>query len=173
MYAWRRYPGFVVLVVALLVLLGRATEVAPGALRTIAAAPATGTAVFNETFTGTSVTDPTVVGLNSGVSSAGGPCLTGATSSPPAGQSNLGPCSSSNQQSGPVPPRGTTPGYLQLTDSGTSRDGAVLFNSPLPATAGVQFTFEQYQYGGKEYQGTTADGIGFFLVNGSANLTAP
>src|SRR5262249_45836799 len=107
MYAWRRYQVLVVLVVALLVLLGRATEVAPGALRATDAAPATGTQIFNEGFTGASVTNPLIVGLSSGVSSAGGPCLTGATSSPPAGQSNLGPCSSTNQQSGPVPTRGT------------------------------------------------------------------
>ncbi|BDZ41754.1 hypothetical protein GCM10025865_10530 [Paraoerskovia sediminicola] len=44
----------------------------------------------------------------------------------------------------------------------------MLYNKPIPATAGISFTFDQYQYGG-----TGADGIGFFLVDGSTNLTAP
>ena len=44
--------------------------------------------------------------------------------------------------------------------------GSVLYNRPVPATAGVSITLDQYQYGG-----TGADGIGFFLVDGSTNLT--
>ena len=45
--------------------------------------------------------------------------------------------------------------------------GSVLYNRPIPASAGVSMVFRQFQYGG-----TGADGIGFFLVDGSTNLTA-
>ena len=61
---------------------------------------------------------------------------------------------------------GAPDGYLQLTDSSGNRAGSILYNKPLPATAGVSVTFEQYQYGGNG-----ADGVGFFLVDGSTSLT--
>ena len=61
---------------------------------------------------------------------------------------------------------GAPDGYLQLTDAAGNRAGSILYNKPIPATAGVSLTFEQYQYGGNG-----ADGIGFFLVDGSTSLT--
>jgi uncharacterized repeat protein (TIGR01451 family) len=58
------------------------------------------------------------------------------------------------------------PGYLQLNDAGTSAVGTILYNRPVPASAGISVVFEQYQYGGNG-----ADGIGFFLVDGATELT--
>ena len=119
--------------------------------------PTGGTTIVDETFTGPSVADPawTVQGDT---------CLTGAITAPPAGAAQIPTCAS--HRTGPVPAIGATPGYLQLTDTTTQRAGSVLYNRPIPATAGVTITFDQFQYGG-----TGADGIGFFLVDGSTNLT--
>ncbi len=117
-----------------------------------AAAPAT--ILVNETFSGATVSDPLITGT-------GSTCLTGATASTP----TLAACPTA--QSGPVPPRGVTPGYLQLTDAANNKAGAVFYNRPIPASAGIDATFELYQYGG-----TGADGITFFLVDGSTQLTA-
>ena len=39
-------------------------------------------------------------------------------------------------------------GYLQLTDTATFARGSILYNRPVPATAGVSITLDQYQYGG-------------------------
>ncbi len=119
--------------------------------------PTGGTTIVDETFTGRSVADPawTVQGDT---------CLTGAITAPPAGAAQIPTCAT--HRTGPVPGLGVTPGYLQLTDTTTQRAGSVLYNSPIPATAGVTITFDQFQYGG-----TGADGIGFFLVDGSTDLT--
>ncbi|MCD4527122.1 sortase domain-bontaining protein [Nocardioides sp. cx-173] len=119
--------------------------------------PTGGTTIVDETFTGSTVPDPAW-------SAQGEACLTGARTAPPAGAANIPTCA--GQRSGPVPALGATPGYLQLTDTSTQSAGSVLYNRPIPATAGVTITFDQFQYGG-----TGADGIGFFLVDGATNLT--
>ncbi|MEJ3405479.1 hypothetical protein WDJ51_12120 [Rathayibacter sp. YIM 133350] len=118
--------------------------------------PTGGTTVVAESFEGSSVADPNWVALNDA-------CLTGANGAPPAGSANFPDCST--HRNGAVPPLAVTPGYLQLTDNGGFTRGAALYNLPIQATAGVSITFEQYQYGG-----SGADGIGFFLVDGSTNL---
>lgn len=118
--------------------------------------PDTGSTVTDETFTDASVDDSAWQAL-------GGACLTGR---PASGGTGVVP-SCAAQQTGPVPAMGTTPGYLQLTDSAGNRAGSILYNRPIPATAGVSITFDQFQYGGNG-----ADGIGFFLVDGSTDLTA-
>lgn len=118
--------------------------------------PTTGSTIVTETFQGDSVLDPAWEAL-------GTACLTGR---PAGGGSGVIPdCAPS--QTGPVPPTGVTPGYLQLTDTQNNQAGSILYNRPIPATAGISVTFEQYQYGGNG-----ADGIGFFLVDGSTDLTA-
>ncbi|GAA2235414.1 hypothetical protein GCM10010401_04110 [Rarobacter faecitabidus] len=61
---------------------------------------------------------------------------------------------------------GTTPGWLQLTDTGSNRTGGILYNQALPATGGLIVTFDQAQYGGNG-----ADGISFFLSDGAYQLT--
>lgn len=119
-----------------------------------------GSELLTETFTGSSVADPGFQPLNS-------TCLTGASGPPPAGASTTGPCTDAGQTTPPVPTPGQTPGWLQLTDQGGFHKGGLLYNRPLPGNGGLQVTFEQYQYGG-----TGADGISFFLVDGSADLTS-
>src|SRR5262249_24983284 len=118
----------------------------------------TGTALVNETFSNSTVSDPnfTVQGRT---------CLTGANAPPPAGSANIPQCPAN--QSGPVPPRGVVPGYLQFTDAANNEAGSILYNRPIPSSAGVVATFEQWQYGGNG-----ADGISFFLVDGATTLTA-
>src|SRR6478735_10425867 len=120
--------------------------------------PTGGTGVVNEGFSGSSVSDPSWT-------AQGRTCLTGAGAAPPAGAAQIPQCPAT--QNGPVPPRGVTPGYLQLTDASNNAAGSVLYNRPIPASAGISITLRQFQYGG-----TGADGIGFFLVDGATNLTA-
>lgn len=109
----------------------------------------------------------------------GSACLTGAARVPvvPIGDHPLHGCPT--VQNGPVPPGSGAPyGYLQLTDASHDQAGAVLFDTPLPAADGLDITFEQWQYGsttpspigpGMQH----ADGISFFLTDGTAELTAP
>ncbi|MBB5871858.1 putative repeat protein (TIGR01451 family) [Allocatelliglobosispora scoriae] len=130
-------------------------------MRTATAAPPPGggTVIVDETFDGASVPDPAwrVDGVT---------CLTGtpAGSTPPAGGAQIPSCQ--GHTSGPVPPVGVTPGYLQLTDTAGNVAGDILYQRPVPATAGLSVVFEQYQYGGNE-----ADGIGFFLVDGATTAS--
>ncbi len=56
-------------------------------------------------------------------------------------------------------------GKLRLTDRDGSLAGYTLYNSPLPTRAGLDISFSQYQWGG-----TGADGINFFLTDGSYEL---
>ncbi|GAA4228685.1 hypothetical protein GCM10022254_19280 [Actinomadura meridiana] len=73
---------------------------------------------------------------------------------------------------GPVPPGDAAPrGYLQLTDAHDEQTGAVLFDSPIPAAGGLDVSFEQWQYGNTTRG--AADGLSFFLVDGSTSLTTP
>ena len=53
---------------------------------------------------------------------------------------------------------GMIPGYLQFTDARDQRAGDILYDRPIPATAGLIVTFDQWQYGG-----TGADGAIFLL----------
>ncbi len=118
--------------------------------------PTTGSLIVDASFSAATVTDAAWTGL-------GSTCLTGA----PAGSvpsPTINNCDS--RRTGPVPALGVTPGYLQLTDAGRSSVGTLLYNRPIPASAGISVVFEQYQYGGNG-----ADGIGFFLVDGATDLT--
>ena len=118
--------------------------------------PTTGSLIVDESFSSATVPDSAWSGL-------GATCLTGApAASVPSPTINN--CDS--RRTGPVPAQGVTPGYLQLNDAATSAVGTILYNRPIPASAGISVVFEQYQYGGNG-----ADGIGFFLVDGATNLT--
>ena len=140
----------------------------PSAEHVAAQSTGSGSTLLDENFQGSSVPDHNWVAL-------GDACLTGATEAPPAGQSNLGPCQLTTES----PPIGgdqsDQSGYLQLTDAEYDREGAVLYNQALPSSGGVDVTFEQWQYGGSSsFAGPAgADGIGFFLVDGAADLTSP
>lgn len=148
---------------ALRVLLSIVTAGAVVALPTTASAappPTGGTVIVDETFSGATVPDPAW-------KIDGTTCLTGAASgaTPPAGAAQIPACQ--NHRSGPVPPMGTVPGYLQLTDTAGFVAGDILYQRPIPSTAGLSVVFEQYQYGGNE-----ADGIGFFLVDGATTASS-
>ncbi len=121
-------------------------------------AAAVGTVLLNETFTGSSVADARAFALNDA-------CLTGASlgSTPPPGTSNLSDCQGHTNG---TPPAGVTPGWLQLTDVAQGRTGGMVFDRALPARAGLVVEFDQAQYGG-----SGADGIGFFLTDGSRVLS--
>ncbi|MFG2697135.1 LPXTG cell wall anchor domain-containing protein [Kitasatospora sp. NPDC048407] len=125
---------------------------------------ATGSPLLQEDFTGATA-DPRFVAVGSA-------CLTGAPTSPlgPDGRP-LGGCPL--PQVGPVPPLDGSPfGYLRITDSSNDQNGAVLFEQALPANAGLDVSFDQWQYGSTT-PATPADGISFFLVNGDVSLDHP
>lgn len=139
---------------------GAASAAAPAAVRQ------GGSPLVTETFTGATA-DPGFVAV-------GAACLTGAAATatpPPAGDHPLGGCRT--DRTGPVPPAGGAPhGYLQLTDASHDQSGAVLYDHALPATEGLDVTFDQWQYGSTTPD-TPADGISFFLVDGDTSLTHP
>ncbi|MFT2691471.1 lectin-like domain-containing protein [Clavibacter zhangzhiyongii] len=114
--------------------------------------------LIRESFAGASVTDPAWKPLGSA-------CLTRATSAPASGSSTLGVCGSRTQ----APPASANPGALQLTDNRPSAVGGVVYDSAIPASGGLDITFDQYQYGTSS---GGADGIGFFLTDGSVPLTS-
>src|SRR5689334_12952857 len=53
-------------------------------------------------------------------------------------------------------------GWLQLTTNGGSQAGSAIYNTAFPSTQGVVAEFDAVAYGG-----TGADGISFFLLDGS------
>ncbi|SDN85618.1 hypothetical protein SAMN05660199_00858 [Klenkia soli] len=113
-----------------------------------------GSLLVDETFTGASVDDPELRAL-------GDACLTAATA--PATGTGPGSCTST------TPAADGRGGWLQLTPAVDFRSGAVLANRPLPAGNGLVVQFDQLQYGGSG----GGDGIGFFLVDGDTEVTAP
>ncbi|ETK31430.1 lectin-like domain-containing protein [Microbispora sp. ATCC PTA-5024] len=124
----------------------------------------TGTVLVSETFT-RATADPRFRAF-------GAACLTGAPRGgvPAPGLHPLQGCRSDLE--GPVPPGSAAPfGYLQLTDAHNDQVGAVLFDPPIPSAQGLEVTFEQWQYGNTS--AVPADGISFFLTDGSVELTEP
>ena len=143
------------LLICLLVATGLATISDPSPARAVIA-----TVLVNDSFTGAVIADPAV-------RATGSTCLTGAVqgSTPPPGVSPIGGCPAG--LAGPIPPLGTQPGYLLLTDAANNRAGNLFYNRPIPSSAGIEAQFEIYMYGG-----SGADGITFFLVDGATELTA-
>ncbi|MFC4050214.1 hypothetical protein ACFOY4_11000 [Actinomadura syzygii] len=143
---------------------GVAAALAASAGHTSAAERRQGTELVGESFTGATA-DPRFIGYGSA-------CLTGAPrgATPGPGEHTLAGCRL--DPVGPVPPGNGAPhGYLQLTDAHNDQSGAVLFDSPIPATDGLDVTFEQWQYGNTTQ--VAADGISFFLTDGATRLTQP
>lgn len=143
-----------------------------------AALRATGPLLLAEAFTGA-----TAVSQFSGYGTA---CLTGAPpAAVPPGEHPIGGCPAQGAPPAgfeslfPIsPPLGADPsGYLRLTDALPDQAGAVLYDTPIRASDGVEITFEMWQYGGystiPQFAGQTADGISFFLVDATAALDAP
>ncbi|QIK62523.1 DUF11 domain-containing protein [Leucobacter viscericola] len=125
-----------------------------GASSSTPAHAAGGSLLLDETFTGASVNDARAIGLSEA-------CLTGASAAPGPTQSNLGPCT----ETVGTPTPGVLPGFLQLTDNTQYGTGGMVFDRALPSSAGMILNFDQAQYGG-----AAADGIGFFLSDGSRVL---
>lgn len=137
----------------------------PLAAPSVAQAAGSGTLLVAEPFTGAAA-DPRFNGYGSA-------CLTGAPAVTSVSDDlhQLRGCA--DDRTGPVPPAGGDPyGFLELTDAATDQAGAVLFDQALPADEGLEVVFDQYQYGSTT-PATPADGISFFLVNGSGGLSAP
>ncbi|MFT4010595.1 MAG: hypothetical protein QM655_11205, partial [Nocardioidaceae bacterium] len=65
-------------------------------------------------------------------------------------------------------------GFLQLTDNSTYTKGGAIYNNAISADVGLAIEFTQYQYGPNRNNTDRrpADGIGFFLVDGSTSLTS-
>lgn len=138
--------------------------IAPAVLVDDARAEATGPVLVAEDFRSATAAP--------GFVAYGAACLTGAPAGAPGpGGSALGGCPEGG--TGPVPPSGGAPdGYLRLTDAAADQVGAVLYTEPVLATSGVEISFEQWQYGGNPAF-PPADGLSFFLVDGTATLDAP
>ncbi|MGH3243526.1 MAG: hypothetical protein ACRDNL_24320 [Spirillospora sp.] len=124
-----------------------------------------GSVLVGETFT-RATADSRFVGY-------GAACLTGAPRGRVEAEATNHPLRGCRRDPvGPVPPGNAAPhGYLQLTDAHFEATGAVLFDSPIPAKDGLQVVFEQWQYGNTTR--SPADGISFFLTDGSRRLTTP
>ena len=60
-------------------------------------------------------------------------------------------------------------GYLQLTDASGGDTGTVLYNQPVQSRLGLDISFYQWQFNGST--NPPADGIGFFLTDGSYDLS--
>lgn len=119
--------------------------------------PSGGSVLSAETFTGANVSDPRWVGMGSA-------CLTGATSAPPSGGSNLGVCPAPNNS----PALGETPGYLQLANQNVAAMGGAIYNRAIPTAAGIDVVFDKWQYSNDV---RPADGLSFFAVDGAYDLS--
>jgi hypothetical protein len=120
------------------------------------AAPASAGAqqLLSDPFSGATTSSP-LVSLNS--NSPGFPCLTAGTdttSTPVAG------C-------GLATPDPVGSGVLRLTDANIGEAAGVLYDASFPTSAGLDITFDQYQYGGNG-----ADGISFDLAVSPPQPTA-
>jgi len=130
------------------------------AVSTATPAFAAGTQLFAETFTNNTVPTSEVVlpDLPSG-SAQSAPdeaCLT--ADGTPSGASAIPQCPGASDPDGN--------GFLRFTDANRTEESGVFSATSLPATEGLDATFDSYQYGG-----TGADGIAFALA--IANPTDP
>ncbi|MGD0085487.1 MAG: hypothetical protein ABSD78_20230, partial [Acidimicrobiales bacterium] len=131
------------------------------------AAGATGSVIFSETFADAQINSSEA----SLVAPAGTftPCLTASSNTT---ETPIPGCTNSTNSTGqPGGYGGTLPdtpgqGALRLTSNGGNSNGYILYNYPIPTSAGLDVKFNQYQY-----DGTGADGITFFLSNGADPLT--
>lgn len=116
----------------------------------------TGTVLTNETFKNSSVLDSN---WKTGGEGGNVTCLTASINTE---QQGIPGCPALEPG---VPPLGDTSGSgaLRLTSNGTWETGWALYDVALPFNEGLVVEFDQYQYGG-----SGADGIGFFLADGSA-----
>ncbi len=142
----------------------------------VACKTATGQAIVSEDFTGASTTNQWIA-IN-------GACLTAGNSSS-ASNGGIPACSASSYYTSSMLPQvglGTNgdavgSGALRLTNGGSqggNETGSIVSNWTFPSNQGLQVTFTTYTYGGNSYCASSgncpgADGIGFYLVDGSRN----
>ncbi|WP_314685810.1 SpaA isopeptide-forming pilin-related protein [uncultured Bifidobacterium sp.] len=135
-------------------------------LTVTASADDDGSGLVDETFQNSTVDDDRWLAFGSA-------CLTAAqrvASAPASTSHQLGGCyyhdySGRNGQQTDYTGAGDEHGYLQLTDNSGGKTGTVLYDRAIPSAAGLDISFYQYQF-----SGTGADGIGFFLTDGSYTL---
>lgn len=142
--------------------LGGLGAVAIAGVVLLIASAVSGAPLLVEDFRGPAVADPALWNAGgTGGSFTGWPgesCLTAGSDT---GQSGIAGC-------GLDPADADGSGALRLTPATDGRAGFALFNEAGPASAGLDITFRQAQYGG-----SGADGISFFLVEGATDLTEP
>ena len=120
--------------------------------------------LFNESFTGPTVSSALTVGASGGGNPFRQVCLTAGTNTT---QTPIPGCTA-GQVSIPSGGDPAGQGTLRLTDNENNVAGFLLSNGALPLTAGLDISFDYYAY-----RGSGADGLSFFLVNGATTLTAP
>jgi hypothetical protein len=112
--------------------------------------------IGGETFSGISTT------ANQWTSGGASPaCLTAATTS---ATNSIPACSG-----GPYNTVGN--GVLRLTPAVNNKSGFAIYNTPITTGDGLKVSFDMYQYGTTTSSG--ADGIAFFLIDGSQSPTQP
>jgi hypothetical protein len=62
-------------------------------------------------------------------------------------------------------------GALRLTSASNNQSGFAFYNTAIPSDEGLKVSFDMYQYG--TTSGSGADGISFFLIDGTASPTEP
>ena len=124
-------------------------------------AGAAGTPVISETFQNANVASPTSWVTPAAPSPETNlACLTAGSNTT---QTPIRDCSTSGTADGS--------GVLRLTDPGLSEEGGVLTSLSVPASSGLDATFDSYQYGGSN---PPADGIGFVIsAENPADPVAP
>jgi uncharacterized repeat protein (TIGR01451 family) len=149
------------LVLALVLALGAAA---------VAPAPAAATTLVNETFSHGTPDNPNwLVGGMVGTNSVS-PCLTAGTNT---AQSPIPGCPA-NQAAIPAGGDASGQGALRLTSNTGDNTGFVLYQDALPFTAGLDVTFSFYDYATiPTFVSTGADGVSFFLADGSQPLVTP
>lgn len=126
-----------------------------GVLPLIQDSPVHAASLTSETFAGISTPEGAWISGGSGGSVA---CLTAASVS---ATGSIPRCSAS-----PIDAPGS--GVLRLTPNAGDRSGFAIYNTPVSAENGLNIAFDMYQY-----NGTGADGISFFLIDGNESPTQP
>ena len=124
-----------------------------------------GSLLLADTFTGTTVSSSDYqVGGSINSTTAWKPCLTASVNT---ATTPIGGCPASQPD---IPAAGDPNGQgaLRLTDNQTNEVGYALYQHALPLEAGAHVTFNEYQY-----NGTGADGVSFFMVDGDQTVSSP
>jgi hypothetical protein len=121
------------------------------------------TVLFNETFTGSSVSGSYLKGGTSTTA-----CLSASRNSTQTPIPGCTGTTASGQPSYGLPTGGDAvgSGTLRLTSNGGSSASFIINNTPISAGQGREIIFDLFSYGG-----TGADGIGFFLIKGNYSPT--